>query len=91
MLSLPDNMFIYDDVDEEVMHSFHEASLANMIFFAMKEGACSEQSSRMTAMDAATKSAGKVLLSLFNDSSCVYKSLRFLEEPEILLLLLLLL
>lgn len=51
-------MFIYDDVDEEVMRSFHEISLANLIFFAMKEGACSEQSSRMTAMDAASKNAG---------------------------------
>ena len=54
-----DNMYIYDDVDGEVMRSFHEISLANLIFFAMKEGACSEQSSRMTAMDSASKNAGK--------------------------------
>ena len=53
-------MFIYDDVDEEVLRSFHEISLANLIFYAMKEGACSEQSSRMTAMDAASKNAGKI-------------------------------
>ncbi len=55
-------MLIYDDVDEEVLRSFYEISLANLIFYAMKEGACSEQSSRMTAMEAASKNAGKVVL-----------------------------
>lgn len=50
---------MYDSVDEDVLRSFHEISLANMIFFAMKEGACSELSSRMTAMDGASKNAGK--------------------------------
>lgn len=52
-------MLLYDDVDEEVLRSFHEMSLANLIFYAMKESACSEQSSRMTAMDAASKNAGR--------------------------------
>lgn len=51
---------LYDDVDDEVLQSFHEMSLANLIFYAMKEGACSEQSSRMTAMDAASKNAGEL-------------------------------
>ena len=51
-------MMIYDDVDDEVLQCFHEMSLANLIFYTMKEGACSEQSSRMTAMDAASKNAG---------------------------------
>ena len=54
-------MLLYDDVDDEVLRSFHEMSLANLIFYAMKEGACSEQSSRMTAMDAASKNAGQCL------------------------------
>ena len=53
---------LYDDVDDEVLRSFHEMSLANLIFYAMKEGACSEQSSRMTAMDAASKNAGEVVI-----------------------------
>lgn len=53
-------MLLYDDVDDEVLRSFHEMSLANLIFYAMKEGACSEQSSRMTAMDAASKNAGEL-------------------------------
>ena len=50
---------MYDDVDSEVMRCYHEMSLANLIYFALKEGACSEQSSRMTAMDSASKNAGK--------------------------------
>ena len=48
-------------MDDEVLRSFHEMSLANLIFYAMKEGACSEQSSRMTAMDAASKNAGELV------------------------------
>ena len=42
------------------MRAYLEFSLANLIYYAMKEGACSEQSSRMTAMDAASKNAGKL-------------------------------
>ena len=56
-----EKMLLYDDVDDEVLRSFHEMSLANLIFYAMKEGACSEQSSRMTAMDAASKNAGNAI------------------------------
>ena len=55
-----EKMLVYDDVDEDVLQCYHEMSLANLIFHAMKEGACSEQSSRMTAMDAASKNAGNV-------------------------------
>ena len=54
-------MLLYDDVDDEVLRSFHEMSLANLIFSALKEGACSEQSSRMTAMDGASKNAGIII------------------------------
>ena len=54
-----EKMLLYDDVDEEVLRCYHEMSLANLIYFALKEGACSEQSSRMTAMDSASKNAGK--------------------------------
>ena len=55
---------LYDSVDEEVLRCYREFSLANLIFYAMKESACSEQSQRMTAMDAATKNAG---LYIFGD------------------------
>lgn len=50
---------LYDSIDEEVLKSYNEFSLASLVLFAMKEGACSEQSSRMTAMDAASKNAGE--------------------------------
>ena len=36
-----------------------EYSLASLIYYALKEGATSEQSSRMTAMDNSSKNAGK--------------------------------
>ena len=49
---------VYDSLDEEVIRSYNEFALASLLYYAMKEGACSEQSSRMTAMDAASKNAG---------------------------------
>ncbi|KAJ8983102.1 hypothetical protein NQ317_001845 [Molorchus minor] len=52
---------IYDSLDDEVIQSYLEFSLAALIFYAMKEGACSEQSSRMTAMDNASKNAGEMI------------------------------
>ncbi|XP_072754976.1 ATP synthase subunit gamma, mitochondrial [Anoplolepis gracilipes] len=52
---------IYDSLDEEVIQSYVEFSLASLLFYSMKEGACSEQSSRMTAMDSATKNAGEMI------------------------------
>jgi len=60
---------IYDSIDAEVMQSYLEYSLASMLYYAMKENACSEQSSRMTAMDNASKNAGEMidkLSTLFN-------------------------
>ncbi len=52
---------VYDSLDEEVIQSYLEFSLASMLFYSMKEGACSEQSSRMTAMDNASKNAGEMI------------------------------
>ncbi|KAF8795836.1 ATP synthase subunit gamma like protein [Argiope bruennichi] len=52
---------IYDSLDAEVIRSYQEYSLASLIFYAMKENACSEQSSRMTAMDGASKNAGEMI------------------------------
>jgi F-type H+-transporting ATPase subunit gamma len=52
---------LYDSVDEEVMRSYREFSLASLVFYGMKESACSEQSQRMTAMDNATKNAGEMI------------------------------
>ena len=56
-----DNISLYDSIDDEVLRSYNEFALTSLIFFAMKEGACSEQSSRMTAMGAATKNAGQCM------------------------------
>ncbi len=53
-------MSIFDDVDSEILRCYHEITLANLIYYGLKEGACSEQSARMTAMDAATKNSSKL-------------------------------
>ncbi|XP_035780749.1 ATP synthase subunit gamma, mitochondrial-like [Anopheles albimanus] len=52
---------VYDSLDSEVIQSYLEFSLASLLFYTMKEGACSEQSSRMTAMDNASKNAGEMI------------------------------
>ncbi|XP_046741405.1 ATP synthase subunit gamma, mitochondrial [Diprion similis] len=52
---------IYDSLDDSVIQSYLEFSLASLLFYSMKEGACSEQSSRMTAMDNASKNAGEMI------------------------------
>ncbi|CAD6191351.1 unnamed protein product [Caenorhabditis auriculariae] len=51
----------YDSVDDDVLQSYAEYSLAQLIYYAMKESATSEQSSRMTAMDGASKNAGEMI------------------------------
>jgi len=55
------NLAVYDSLDAEVTQGYLEFSLASMLYYAMKEGACSEQSSRMTAMDNASKNAGEMI------------------------------
>lgn len=52
---------IYDSLDEDVIRCYTEYSLVSIIWYAMKEAATAEQSSRMTAMDAATKNAGEMI------------------------------
>ncbi|XP_053620216.1 ATP synthase subunit gamma, mitochondrial isoform X2 [Plodia interpunctella] len=52
---------VYDSLDSDTIQSYMEFSLASMIFYALKEGACSEQSARMTAMDNASKNAGEMI------------------------------
>jgi len=56
-----DKLPVYDSLDAEIVQSYLEYSLASLLFFAMKEGACSEQSSRMSAMDNASKNAGEMI------------------------------
>lgn len=56
-----ENLSVYDSLDTEVLKDYLEYSLASLIFYAMKENACSEQSSRMSAMDNASKNAGEMI------------------------------
>jgi len=52
---------VYDSIDADVLRSYYEYSLASLIYYAMKENACSEQSARMTAMDNASKNARSMI------------------------------
>lgn len=58
-VSQAEKLPLYDSIDDDVLTSFNEFALVSQIYFALKESACSEQSSRMTAMDAASKNASK--------------------------------
>ena len=63
-LSESEKLLLYDEVDTDTLQCFHEMALANLIFYAMKEGSCSELSARMTAMDSASKNAADVIKKL---------------------------
>merc|ERR1711976_741317 len=52
---------LYDSLDENVIKCYNEFALASLLYFTMKESAASEQSARMTAMDAASKNAGEMI------------------------------
>lgn len=56
-----EKLTLYDSVDDDVLQSYTEYALAQLIYYTMKESATSEQSSRMTAMDGASKNAGELL------------------------------
>lgn len=56
-----ENIAVYDSLDADVIRDYLEYSLASLVFYTMKESACSEQSSRMTAMDNASKNAGEMI------------------------------
>jgi len=55
------NLPVYDSLDADVLQSYMEYSLASLIYYCLKEGATSEQSSRMTAMDNSSKNAGEMI------------------------------
>jgi len=52
---------IYDSLDSDVLQSYLEYSLVSLVYYGMKENATSEQSSRMTSMDNASKNAGEMI------------------------------
>ncbi|XP_073475544.1 ATP synthase subunit gamma, mitochondrial isoform X2 [Aquarana catesbeiana] len=56
-----DSITVYDDVDADVLRNYQEFTLANIIYYSLKEGTTSEQSARMTAMDNASKNASEII------------------------------
>ncbi|XP_056001020.1 ATP synthase subunit gamma, mitochondrial-like [Ostrea edulis] len=56
-----DNYNLYDSMDDEALQAYNEFTLATMVYYGLKEAQCSEQSSRMTAMDSASKNAGEMI------------------------------
>lgn len=60
-VSASPKLSLYDSVDDDVLQSYNEYLLTSLIYFALKEATASEQSARMTAMDAATKNAGEMI------------------------------
>merc|ERR1711935_512501 len=56
-----DKISVYDSLDADVLQSYMEYSLASLIYSCLKEGACSEQSSRMQSMDNSSKNAGEMI------------------------------
>lgn len=60
-INAAEKITLYDSLDADVLQSYMEYSLASLIYYCLKEGACSEQSSRMTAMDNSSKNAGEMI------------------------------
>ncbi|CAL1568387.1 unnamed protein product [Knipowitschia caucasica] len=56
-----ETMGVYDDIDADVLRNYQEFALVNIIYLALREGSCSEQSARMTAMDSASKNASEMI------------------------------
>lgn len=55
---------LYDSLDFEVLENYLEFTLAALMYYTFKENACSEQASRMSAMDNASKNAGDMINAL---------------------------
>lgn len=55
---------IYDSLESDVLESYLEFTLATLVYYTLKENACSEQASRMSAMDNASKNAGEMINAL---------------------------
>lgn len=56
-LYFTESLSIYDDIDADVLRNYQEFTLANILYYSLKESTTSEQSARMTAMDNASKNA----------------------------------
>jgi len=58
------NYGLFDSMDAETLKCFQEFQLASLLFYGFKENTTSEQSSRMSAMDNASKNAGEMIQKL---------------------------
>ena len=58
VVSASEKVTVYDSLDADVVQSYMEYSLASLVYYCLKEGATSEQASRMSAMDNSSKNAG---------------------------------
>uniref|UniRef100_A0A674GC20 ATP synthase F(1) complex subunit gamma, mitochondrial n=4 Tax=Taeniopygia guttata TaxID=59729 RepID=A0A674GC20_TAEGU len=56
-----ESLSIYDDLDADVLRNYQEFTLANILYYSLKESTTSEQSARMTAMDNASKNASEMI------------------------------
>ncbi|KPI94312.1 ATP synthase subunit gamma, mitochondrial [Papilio xuthus] len=63
-IELAPKMTSFDDIEEDQLESYAEWTLAALLYYALKQGAASEQSSRMSAMDNATKNANEMIRKL---------------------------
>uniref|UniRef100_UPI00397E9487 F0F1 ATP synthase subunit gamma n=1 Tax=Salmonella sp. s51944 TaxID=3159655 RepID=UPI00397E9487 len=61
VLASSEKMSIYDDIDSDILRNYSEFQLASILYYTLMEANCSEQSSRMTSMDNATKNAGEMI------------------------------
>ena len=61
LVSSSDKLTAYDSLDADVVQSYMEFSLASVLYYVLKENAASEQSSRMSAMDNASKNASEMI------------------------------
>lgn len=59
-----DTLSVYDDVEADDLENYAQMSLANSIFYSQLESATAEQSSRMSAMENASKNAQDMIDSL---------------------------
>jgi len=61
LITSSEKVSVYDSLDADVVQSYLEYSLASLVYYCMKEGATSEQASRMSAMDNSSKNAGEMI------------------------------
>uniref|UniRef100_A0A2I3HYZ2 ATP synthase subunit gamma n=1 Tax=Nomascus leucogenys TaxID=61853 RepID=A0A2I3HYZ2_NOMLE len=69
-----ESMSIYYNIDADVLQNYQEYSLANSIYYSLKESTTSEQSARMTAMDNTSKNASEMIDRLTLTFNCTHQA-----------------